>query len=169
MSAVRRNRRLGPVLVLALALPLAACGGETDKPTMTRAEAKAQTESYVARAVGALPQPATPVAERDNDGYCFKNDAPSEYDGKVTAVTERKLPGVPPDRHPEYFTAFRSQVEAMGFKLDDASGGFDHALFFTNHANDFTATLTELGDGDRTLSVSFVSPCVWPDGTRPPG
>ncbi|MFI9331122.1 hypothetical protein ACIGZJ_26730 [Kitasatospora sp. NPDC052868] len=167
MSAVHRNRRLGPAVVVVLALVLAGCSVESNRPTMTRAEAKAQTEEYVAQAVGAFPQPVTPVAERDNDGVCFKNDAPSEYDGKVTAVTARNLTGVPVDRHPEYFAAFRAQVEAMGFKLNDASADFDHALFFTNHANGFTASLIEIGDGQRTLNVGFASPCVWPEGTRP--
>ncbi|MQS13724.1 hypothetical protein F7Q99_15965 [Streptomyces kaniharaensis] len=156
------------VTTITLVLAVAACGDDASGPTMTRAQAKAQTESYIAQVVASLPQPVTTMTENDSDSFCFKNDAPSEEDGRVNIDTERKLPGVPLERHPDYFAAFRSQVESMGFKPTPDSALSAPSLFFTNNSNNFNASMTELGDADRTLEITFTSPCVWPNGAKPP-
>ncbi|MFB7617071.1 hypothetical protein [Kitasatospora sp. NPDC056181] len=150
---------------LALLFTVAACGHDSDRPTMTRAEAKQRTQDYIAQVLAAFPQPVTAAAGRENDGYCFKDDAVSEEDGRVNAVTEKTLPGVPLAKHAEYVAAFRSKAEALGF----TSTGSGTSLYFTNKSNDFSASIMEIGDAERTLQIGFVSPCVWPDGTKPPG
>lgn len=156
------------IVVVLLGVALAACGSDSDAPTMTQAEAKSRTEAYLAQVVAALPRPANPAPYRDDEAYCFEKDSASTRSGQVMAMTARKLPGIAVERHAEYFQAFRSTLESMGFQPEKGTEEVTGGAYFVNPTTRFYAALTESGDTDRTFTLSFTSPCVWPDGTRPP-
>ncbi|MFH8387883.1 hypothetical protein ACH4E7_44615 [Kitasatospora sp. NPDC018058] len=91
-----------------------------------------------------LPQPVTTVSERENGTNCIKNDASSEYDGRVVEVTEKRLSGIPADRQAEYVEHLRPRIEAMGFQRDD-SGALRTSAHFTNPTNKFTGSTPSHG------------------------
>ncbi|MEU4113554.1 hypothetical protein AB0F71_03550 [Kitasatospora sp. NPDC028055] len=150
---------------VAVLLMATSCAGTDDSPTMTHEQAKQKTEAYFADVFAALPQPVTAVADRDSDGWCFKNDAPSEEDGRTMAVTSRYLRGIPADHHAATFDAFRDHLVKAGFKVTSSHAD---AIFLKNPKDDFSATIDDGGDWSTTLHIAFVSPCVWPNGTKPP-
>ncbi|MER7579726.1 hypothetical protein [Kitasatospora sp. NPDC097691] len=150
---------------IAVLLTSTSCTTTDKGPTMTREQAKQKTEAYVADAFAALPQPVTTLPDRDDDGMCFKNDAPSEEDGRVMAVTSRYLRGIPADHHAATFDAFRDHLVKAGFTV---TSSHRDAIFFTNPKDDFRASIDDGGDWSTTLTIGFVSPCVWPNGTKPP-
>ncbi|MFF2080930.1 hypothetical protein ACFVXG_39950 [Kitasatospora sp. NPDC058162] len=149
---------------IALLCTLAACSHGSDEPTITRAQARQKTEVYFADVFAALPQPVTALSDRDDDGMCFKNDAPSEEDGRVMAVTSRYLRGIPADRHAATFDAFRDHLVKAGFEV---TSSHRDAVFLKNPKDGFKASIDDGGDWTTTLTIGFVSPCVWPDGTPP--
>ncbi|MFG2904488.1 hypothetical protein ACGF13_05410 [Kitasatospora sp. NPDC048286] len=134
---------------------------------MTQAQAKQQTVDYMGQALAELPQPVTTASEREDGTNCFKNDAPSEYDGRVVEVTEKRLSGIPVDRQAEYVEHLRSRIESMGFQRDD-SGALRTSAHFTNPTNKFAGSIDGIGSSYGTLVIGFFSPCVWPNGTKPP-
>ncbi|MFI9330067.1 hypothetical protein ACIGZJ_21270 [Kitasatospora sp. NPDC052868] len=148
-------------------MTVAACGKDSDAPTMTQGQAKQQTADYAGQAITDLPQPVTTASERENGTNCFKNDAPSEYDGRVVEVTETRLSGIPADRQAEYVEHLRVRIESMGFQLDDP-GALRTSAHFTNPTNKFTGSIDGIGSSYGTLVIGFSSPCVWPNGTKPP-
>ncbi|MFJ9845378.1 hypothetical protein ACIRYZ_34040 [Kitasatospora sp. NPDC101155] len=169
MTKVTRRH---PTKAVRLALPAIAvlltatsCAGTDDGPTMTHEQAKQKTESYFADAFAALPQPVTAVTDRDSDGMCFKNDAPSEEDGRTMAVTSRYLRGIPADHHAATFDAFRDHLVKAGFEV---TSSHPDAIFLKNPKDGFRASIDDGGDWSTTLTIGFVSPCVWPNGTKPP-
>lgn len=154
-------------MAAGLLLTAAACGEDSDAPTMTQAQAKQRTADYMGQALADLPQPVATAGERENGTNCFRNDAPSEYDGRVVEVTERRLSGIPGDRQAEYVERLRTRIEAMGFRQDD-SGALRTSAHFTNSTDQFTGSIDGIGSSYGTLVIGFSSPCVWPDGTKPP-
>ncbi|MFE4514246.1 hypothetical protein ACFRMQ_08645 [Kitasatospora sp. NPDC056783] len=162
-----RHQAITATMAAALLLTITACGKDSDAPTMTRAQAKQQTVDYMGQALTDLPQPVATAGERENGTNCFKNDAPSEYDGQVVEVTERRVSGIPMDRQAEYVAHLRTRIESMGFQQDD-SGALRTSAHFTNSANKFTGSIDGIGSSYGVLVIGFSSPCVWPDGTKPP-
>ncbi|AUY53819.1 hypothetical protein [Streptomyces sp. CB01881] len=154
-------RFIAPVL----ALLATACGPPDAKPTMTRDQAKQRTESYFTDTFAILPQPVNAVAERDGDATCFKDDAPSEKDGRVMAMTSRYLRGIPADHHAATFDAFREHLVQAGFNVTTSGPG---SIFLENPKDGFGASIQDGGDWATTLTIGFGSPCVWPNGTKPP-
>ncbi|MFI8460836.1 hypothetical protein [Kitasatospora sp. NPDC085464] len=164
---MRPHRAIAATVTAGLLWTVPACTGETDAPTMTRAQAKQQTADYAGQAIADLPQPVTTANGRENGTNCFKNDAPSEYDGRVVEVTEKRLAGIPADRQAEYVERLRARIESMGFHRDD-SEALRTSIHFTNAANRFTGSIDGIGSSHGMLVIGFTSPCVWPDGTQPP-
>ncbi|MFI6151543.1 hypothetical protein ACIBCA_02470 [Kitasatospora sp. NPDC051170] len=148
-----------------LALLVAACGHPDDRPTITHDEAKRRTESYFTDTLAALPKPVTVVPDRDSDASCFKNDAPSEYDGRTEAVTSRYLRDVPADHRTALLDAFREHLLQAGFTVTSSDS---RSILMHNPKDDFDGSIDAGGDWNTTLTMGFVSPCVWPDGTKPP-
>lgn len=148
-----------------LALLLGACGHPDDRPTITHDEAKQRTESYFADALAALPKPVTVAPDRDYDASCFKNDAPSERDGRTIAVTSRYLRDVPADHRTALLDAFREHLLQAGFTVTSSDAP---SVLMKNPKDGFHASIDAGGDWNTSLTMGFTSPCVWPNGTKPP-
>ncbi|MER7581627.1 hypothetical protein [Kitasatospora sp. NPDC097691] len=164
---MRPHRTIAAAVTAGVLWTVPACTGDFDAPTMTRAQAKQQTADYAGQAIADLPQPVTAAGGRENGTNCFKNDAPSEYDGRVVEVTEKRLSGIPTDHQAEYVERLRARIESMGFQRDD-SGALPTSIHFTNAANRFTGSIDGIGSSYGMLVIGFTSPCVWPNGTEPP-
>ncbi|MFD8749558.1 hypothetical protein ACFV0O_01025 [Kitasatospora sp. NPDC059577] len=83
----------------------------------------------------------------------------------MMVVTSDFLRGIPADRHGAVFDAFRAHMLKAGFEVTSSSSD---AVFFKNPKDGFTASIDDGGDWTTTLTIGFVSPCVWPNGTKPP-
>ncbi|MFI8456727.1 hypothetical protein [Kitasatospora sp. NPDC085464] len=163
-SATAARLALPAVAVLLTSTSCTSTGTEGD-PTITLEQAKQKTATYFTDAFAALPQPVTAVTDRDNGAYCFKDDAPSEEDGRMMAVTSRYLRGIPADHHAATFNAFRDHLTAAGFKVTSSR---PDTISLENPKDGFTASIYDGGDWTTTLTIGFSSPCVWPNGTKPP-
>ncbi|MGW2870742.1 hypothetical protein [Kitasatospora sp. NPDC001225] len=157
--AVRSALSAGVVLLAAT-----SCSGSADAP-LTSAQAKQKTDTYFTEIFLAFPKPISPVVDRDAEEKCFKKDAPSEPDGRVKAVTYRFLRDIPADHHDTIFDTFRGHLVVAGFKVTDSRPG---VIVLTNPDNGFKASISDGDNWPTTLVVSFESPCVWPNGTKPP-
>lgn len=128
--------------------------------TVTRNQALTRLDELVREMLGALPAPAQPVRDFDDESYCYFGM--DRVSGMVKVDVQYHVTGLSPERHQEYIDQVGQLGKTKGWSVRD------------NHPQDVSVGFHVDGEYrvwlgvDRAgeIRVSAESPCVWPNGTR---
>lgn len=168
--------RLLAVVLGSVALLVAGCGvvairdGSGDMRTLSQQQASARVEEHITDAVAALP--VAPRLEKLQPSLGpVPCDDPSDLGplGRVSVSETYWMRGLDFDRAQEWFAAMHAYWVSHDFRVlaDQRDDVVAPALFVEHNGDAFRMSMQTSVEGD--FSISATSPCVWPDGTPPPG
>jgi hypothetical protein len=149
-----RTRAMGRLLLAFVAMCLlTACGpDQAAENSVTESDAYDRVESYIRRAVTALPADTRPEAAAQPSSVACKGD-PS---GRVIVTTTYFLRGLTVEN--EHFDSLLRWWQAHDFKLLDDLRPERHYVWVQNTADGFRMSLRDNEHGELLLSAE--SPCL---------
>ncbi|MFJ7248160.1 hypothetical protein ACIQWA_26500 [Kitasatospora sp. NPDC098652] len=164
------KRSITATVLAITTLALSSCGVDTleerSKPTITLDQAKKQIDSYLADILAKLPVKPTSLPAAFSDLECEANDIGPH--GRTETSRGFDFGDIASAPRAETVATFRTLLTKQGFQpVADPPDYHRDWVKLKNPANSFVAVLDGTSDASRNVSLSVVSPCVWPNGTPP--
>ncbi|MFE2412664.1 hypothetical protein ACFXDE_30405 [Kitasatospora sp. NPDC059408] len=136
------------------------------KPTITLDQAKKQIDTYLADILTKLPVKPTATSGSFSDLECDHNDAGPH--GRKETSRGYDFGDVPLANKTEATDAFRTFLTGEGFQpVPEGAGSHSEWVRLKNPKDNFLAVFDGTSGASHNLSLTVVSPCVWPDGNPP--
>jgi hypothetical protein len=135
-------------------------------PTITIQEAADRVERHIRDVTGAIPGARLEPVGRPLTVPCGGIVGGPE-DGRAYASRAYFVRDVTAQRNDATFDAVIDYWAANGYSVDTTAS--EQGIVRATAPDGTQVDVQESTDDTRTLSLGAASPCVWPDGTPPPG
>lgn len=167
----QKKRLASPAIAAAISMLLLAGCSAADpdsQPTMTQSQATARIQQIL-QGTGPFisPRPRLEIDKRDTyTGPCLE-EPPGHSDARVQISRAYVLQGVPKQANASVAAQVLHGWKSKGYKVSTFRTGTSSPQIHGTAGDNFLISLQSNSQGQLTIGAT--SPCLWPDGTPPPG